>query len=306
MRIIKSTRLRDIQKQRRDYVNKYNNQKAQHEAETIAYDAAAAGYEDKIKFEILQTIGYPALEPFSDNLDIRVNRRYGSKDYYITISYSHPRVPFDINIYVSTNGDDREVVHAPSLDSRGSIQPEDYDVLLSEIELFKRIDSIQWMTLFDNAREGKPKYEDYVKTEHPGTLNLRPYTSEFLSQAIQKTKNSDEWLLLYANRGYNFNEYRSNAKDPDVNRCGWFKLVKETSTAYQFHWLQDNSYISGRSVGMRGMYSTEAVKNAESKIYKFKKEVFELPPKSGGNLNDKDESLHYLSTEELYDSTNDA
>lgn len=294
MKIV-SSRLSDISRRRNAYINKYNEQKSQRQKEVSEYKSAAAGYTDKIKEEIIQAIGNILLAPFGDLLNIIINKDYHN-DYRITFKYSgtssrddydYRGVPFSLSIRISRDGDNEgEAITAPSLEGTRTLSPEDYSILMAEIALFQRIDSMDWKMILSNAESNEPKSSDYVKTEDPGYLDTTQFDIEYANAMIHETQDKDLWVGVYITREQSFNPNSSYAKESDVFSFGWIRLISESPVYYFFNWLPDQ----GEYMGLQGKFAVDTVKYALRTQHKLKKQYFGLP---------KDTKVHFMTSEDL-------
>lgn len=300
MRIIKSGR-RDIVKQRQQYIDEYDAKKAKYDSEVSEYNRAKENHIDNIKSEVVEAIGKDLLRPFADYLKITVDKPYYNNDnYYIKLEYYpnsetsvrynetryHYRgVPFSVKITILTKSDGdvstKELVTSPNLSGIDNLTPADYDTLIQEIQLFKRIDSINWEELLDRARRGVQR-EDYVKSPMPGSKNTSLYDTQIQDYDIARTLKGDNWLLVKVNRSETFNAYAAGTPCPQVEGYGWMKLIKSSPAYYHFYWLNEPSDYDVRNRagrGHTGTYTISAVQRAMSpgNVCKLKKQYFSVP-----------------------------
>ena len=165
------------------------------------------------------------------------------------------------------------------------LAPDDYTMLMAEIALFQRIDSIDWISILSDAKSNVPKREDYVKTERPGYLNVSSYNEKIADAMVRQTKGEDLWVGVYVERSDSFSPHRSNAKDPELYQFGWLNLISETKANYVFHWISDRNYN-----GLNSDIPSRVVKKALESSYKLKKQYIELST---------DNKIHFMTSEDL-------
>ena len=313
MKIVKSAGRRDILKQRQKYLDEYDIIRKQYDSEVQEYRTAKDNHIQSIINEVRSSIGESLLAPFGNDLTIRVESTYNGR-YYITLSYypsnrpvkkyySEGRhtfgAPFNLTIQVLdvNTGDSseskRELVTAPRLGDLSYLSPEDYNTIIQEIALFKKIDNIDWRLVLDRAARGVSS-EDYIKTKNPGPKSTSMFDDQLKDYDIARTKNSDSWLFVNVTRSETFDRYADNTPCPQVEGYGWMKLVKSSPAYYYFYWLNEpNDYDAGRDFGygIRGKYTMLSIERSSSpsNVCKLKKIYFHVP---------KDKAL-YLTPEEL-------
>ena len=312
MKIIKNANKRDILRKRDAYLKDWQAKSDQYKKEVNEYQSVKDNYTELIKREVIDTIGINLLEPFSSGLEVKVSpsgaRFHGTYtnegEYRISITYTPDNrssvsytgtgskyfkgVPFRVDIFVAERYDgdyERELVSSPTMDDVRDLKPEDYDMLIKEVELFKKLNTIDWPSILTKAKEG-PKREDYVKSENPGSADTSMFENELMDAYVNKTLGKDLWLNVFVRRPDSFNPDAENVNEPDVYRDGWMQLIKTSPAYYYFHWIRDGyRYTGGRgyaSVVMMGEVSKRSMEYALNETHKVKKAYFELPNRSNG------------------------
>lgn len=302
MIIIKSDSNRELYRKRKQHIDEYEAKASQYATEVKQFEEISKTYIDNLKLEIYQTIGVQFIEPFMSNLSLEIKRAsYGSDSMLIRFKYTpasrdniyykngpaiYPKgVPFDLSIFIGirsyVENPDKETVVAPNLANIRDLTSEDYDILIKEIELFKRIDSLEWGDILERAKG--PKRSDYVVTPHPGNLDTSMYDTPILDNIIGKTKGKDLWVLVNVTRSDSFDRYASDVKYPNVTGYGWLQLIKSSPAFYIFHYIPDNLYgrfsahTSTSSKGLQGTFTQSNIDSALRQEVKLKKLYISIP-----------------------------
>lgn len=298
MKVLNAGR-RDILKKRAKYIEDYDAKRARYDEQQKAFQDARDNHLQNIREAVIESIGADLLKPFGDRIFVNVEHDYGSpKDYKFSISYrpnDRPArrysgsgnlyfhgVPFEVNIRVATNREsgNNELVTAPSLNGISNISAEDYEMLIHEIALFKRIDNIDWTDLIERAHKGV-QVTDYITEPYPGSKDTSLFDTQLLDYDIARTQNSDNWLLVYVRRADSFDS-DPNAPFQEVHDYGWMKLVKSSPAYYYFYWLREYDGYAvrhGGGAGLLGKYTQSRVNRAmgDWNICKLKKIYFSIP-----------------------------
>jgi len=302
MIIIKSDTNRELYRKRKQHVDEYEAKASQYAAEVKQFEEISKTYIDNLKLEIYQTIGVQFIEPFMSNLSLEIERAsYGSDSMLIRFKYTpasrdniyykngpaiYPKgVPFELSIFVGirnyTENPDKETVVAPSLANIRNLTSEDYDILIKEIELFKRIDSLEWGDILERAKG--PKRSDYVITPRPGNLDTSMYDTPILDNIVGKTKGRDLWVLVNVTRSNSFDRFASDVRYPNVTGYGWLQLIKSSPAFYIFHYIPDhiysnfNTHTSTSSKGLQGTFTQSNIDSALKQEVKLKKLYISIP-----------------------------
>lgn len=297
MNIIKAGR-REIVKQRNAYVEDYTAKRTRYNEQQQAYRDAKNSHLSNIRDAIIEAIGPDLLKPFGDRIFISVDDEWSGRKYRFTIRYSPESrdtkrynstnlyfrgVPFEVRIRVLTNrqSGNEELVTAPELSSISSISAEDYQMLIHEIALFKRIDNIDWTQLIDRACKGVD-ISEYVTEPNPGSQDTSLFDTKLLDYDIARTQNSDNWLFVYVQRAESFDVYAEGTPCPEVHDYGWMKLVKSSPAYYYFYWLREYSTYDvrhGDGIGVNGNYTLNNLEHAtmSHNLCKLKKIYFSIP-----------------------------
>lgn len=305
MLLIKSTSRRDVIRRFNKAKADYESKRSAYNAQEAAYDAAIDAFNSAFLNKVRSAIGAGLLNIFGDNLKISIDRKYnyhtstysyiinfryssGRSDVYYTSNgrYGYKGVPFQLSIFVDTESTDNAVIHSPILDSVDALRPEDYEMLQSEIQFFKVIDTIDWGTILKEAEAATPDSSDYITMEKPQPVDSAAYARERASAIISKIIGKDLWLSVDIDRGPNFDSERYDYGD--VIGRGYARFIKETSAYYFFNWVEHRLATSGD-------LNAYAQSRMLTRQIKLKKAYFTVPDKP-----------KYLSTDDIIDIIDEA
>jgi len=226
LRIIKASRLEDIERQEQEYDAKIAPLKQKEAEQLEQYKKAAEGVRNRIEANVLQAIGDTKLD-----LDVRVDQRWKDGEYEVRIS-ANDRNHFDDKVALSWHWEakleDGQVTYdSGSWSGLKAITSEQLDDLQESVRILKKLQTIDWASMLKTDPE-ETKYERFVDREN--AMQVRQLEKERPNFAQLKKEAQIEDIV-----GTNKVIYVDGLSDSN-DRSGYFRgylqLVSENPGSY--------------------------------------------------------------------------
>lgn len=225
-RIIKASRLEDIERQEQEYEAKLAPYRQKADEQQSAYRNAAKNVRDRIETNILNAIGDTTLD-----LEVRAEQRWNEGEYEVRISANdrnHSDPKRALSWHWEAKLEDGEVKYdSGSWSGLKATTPEQLDDLQESLRILRKLQTIDWASTLKIDPE-EIKYDKFVDRENARTLHDLERSKPDFKQMKKEAQLAD---LVGTNKvilvdGLSDSNYRSGYFR------GYLQLVSENPGSY--------------------------------------------------------------------------
>lgn len=296
-------------KERQQYTEKYNADKAAYTSQRTAYEQATEQYREDIKEFVSAFLANELAQLPEISLEVKEAPVNKDRRYYIYLTYSSNKArsggslkwadsdySFDLSsgrlrgfnwnltIYLTPyrNEDGTYKVSKEPHIEADVLDANDYSELKATYDLFAKIETIDWNAVITHICNSAPDMEAMITTKNPGTYSTYKWDNAIDQFNLSRVVGKDIWVRVKINREESYDRYNSN--NAGVDDHGWVKINSQTDKFYIFNWLGDRYNLREKS----RTYNVSAIQTALRREYRLKKTYFKpLNP------------LQYATTEDL-------
>lgn len=308
---IKASGRSNILRERTKYVNDYNNRKQQYREQSEKFNSEYSGYVNRVTENVKELFkdNMAALPGLKLEVDKSLHNHAGA--YTIVLWYDDPKQKNPERVKSKTGYSQKRGVSwkyfiylegTDTYKEDGSHEwvfqlrkePEfygqlldstDYPTLRATLDLFDKIETIDWEELLYRIYNEVPKYKDYVTVADPGYLNTKPYDHQIDQYDLSRIIGKDIWIKVDIEREQSYDRWSDYSNSPGVDGVGWIKILSQTEKFYTFLWLSDGDKL--RDIPVTS-FALSRVNRAMQNSHKLKKIYFKVK-----------RPLEYYTTEEL-------
>lgn len=296
-------------KERQQYTEKYNADKAAYTSQRDAYEQATEQYRNDIKEFVSAFLANELAQLPEISLEVKEASVSKDRRYYIYLGYKSNKIrsggslkwvdsdySFDssggrlrgfnwnLSIYLTSykNEDGTyKVLKTPHIEA-DVLDANDYSELKATYDLFAKIETIDWNAVITHICNSAPNKEEMITTPNPGSYSTYKWDDAINQFNLSRTVGKDIWVRVNIHREESYDRYNSNNAGVDAH--GWVKINSQTDKFYIFNWLGDRFNKNEKT----RTYNLSTVQTALRHEYRLKKTYFKpLSP------------LQYATTEDL-------
>lgn len=296
-------------RERQQYTEKYNADKAAYTSQRTAYEHATEQYKEDIKGFVSAFLANELAQLPEVSLEVKEASVNKDRRYYIYLTYSSNKArssglakwadsdysfdrrsgrlkgfSWDLTIYLTSSRNEDgtyKVSKVPHINA-DVLDADDYSELKATYDLFAKIETIDWNAVITHICNSAPDMEAMITTQDPGSYSTYKWDNAIDQFNLSRVVGKDIWVRVEINREESYDRYNSN--NAGVDDHGWVKINSQTDKFYIFNWLGDRYKLLEKS----RTYNVSAIRTALQREYRLKKTYFKpLNP------------LQYATTEDL-------